>query len=43
MTRIDSFNFGFIVVDEKQYTHDVIILPDGTVKERSSGTSCAAA
>jgi hypothetical protein len=37
MTRIDSFNFGFIVVDDKQYDHDVIILPDGTVKERSSG------
>lgn len=37
MCKIDSYNFGFIVVDDKQYTHDVIILPDGTVKERSSG------
>ena len=37
MARIDSFNFGFIVVDEKQYAHDVVILPDGTVKERDSG------
>ncbi len=37
MTRIDSFNFGFIVVDEKQYSHDVIILVDGTVKERVGG------
>ena len=37
MTKIDSFNFGFIVVDEKQYSHDVIILPDGTVKERAGG------
>jgi hypothetical protein len=37
MTKIDSFNFGFIVVDEKQYAHDVIILPDGTVKERPGG------
>jgi len=34
MAKIDSFYFGFIVVDEKQYTRDVIILPDGTVKER---------
>ena len=34
MAKIDSFNFGFIVVDEKQYAHDVVILPDGTVKER---------
>jgi hypothetical protein len=37
MAKIDSFNFGFIVVDDKQYTRDVIILPDGTVKERDSG------
>jgi hypothetical protein len=37
MTKIDSFNFGFIVVDEKQYTYDVVILPDGTVKERTPG------
>jgi hypothetical protein len=37
MAKIDSFNFGFIVVDDKQYTHDVIILPDGTVKDRNSG------
>jgi hypothetical protein len=37
MARIDSCSFGFIVVDEKQYAYDVVILPDGTVKERSSG------
>ena len=37
MAKIDSFNFGFIVVDEKQYSHDIIILPDGTVKERNPG------
>ena len=37
MAKIDSFNFGFIVVDEKQYSHDVVILPDGTVKERNPG------
>jgi hypothetical protein len=37
MCKIDSFNFGFIVVDDKQYAHDIVILPDGTVKERSSG------
>ena len=37
MAKIDSFNFGFIVVDDKQYSYDVVILPDGTVKERSSG------
>jgi hypothetical protein len=35
MAKIDSFNFGFIVVDDVKYTHDFIILPDGTVRERS--------
>ncbi len=37
MIKIDSFNFGFIVVGEKQYAYDIVILPDGTVKERSPG------
>jgi hypothetical protein len=37
MCKIDSFNFGFIVVDEKQYSSDIVILPDGTVKERTPG------
>jgi hypothetical protein len=37
MCKIDGFNFGFIVVDDKQYDHDIVILPDGTVKERTPG------
>jgi hypothetical protein len=37
MVKINSFNFGFIVVDEKQYSHDVIILSDGTVLDRHPG------
>ena len=37
MAKINSFNFGFIVVDGKQYVYDVLILPDGTVKEREPG------
>jgi hypothetical protein len=37
MCKIDSFNFGFIVVDEKQYSSDIVILPDGRVKERTPG------
>ncbi len=37
MCKIDSFNFGFIVVDEKQYSRDIVILPDGTVKDRDPG------
>ena len=34
MVKINSFNFGFIVVDGKQHVCDVLILPDGTVRER---------
>ena len=37
MAKIESFNFGFIVVDEKQYAGDIIIFTDGTVKERNHG------
>ena len=37
MAKIDTFNFGFIVVDGRQYTYDVVILPDGTVQEREAG------
>jgi hypothetical protein len=37
MTKIDSFNFGFIVVDDKQYSRDIIIQPDGTVLDRHPG------
>ena len=36
MAKINSFNFGFIVVVGKQYICDVVILPDGTVKERGA-------
>ena len=36
MAKINSFNFGSIVVDGKQYVYDVLILPDGTVKEREA-------
>jgi len=35
--KIDSFNFGFIVVGGKQYNHDIDILPDGRVLEREPG------
>lgn len=37
MAKIDSFNSGFIVIDGKQYVADVLILPDGRVKEREPG------
>jgi len=34
MVKINRYNFGSIVIDGKQYVRDVLILPDGTVKER---------
>jgi hypothetical protein len=34
MVKINSFNFGFIVVDGKQHVCNVLILPVGTVSER---------
>lgn len=37
MVKINSFNWGFIVIDGKQYVHDVLILPDGMVKAREPG------
>jgi hypothetical protein len=37
MAKINSFNFGFIVLDGKQYVCDALILPEGTVKEKESG------
>ncbi|MBI4285619.1 MAG: hypothetical protein HY670_06940 [Chloroflexi bacterium] len=41
MAKISSSGFGFIVIDGKQYVHDVQILPDGTVKEREASKSRA--
>ena len=37
MPIIDSFKSGSIVISGKTYTRDVLILPDGTVKQRKSG------
>jgi len=37
MAKIDSFSFGSIVVDGKKYRRDLILFPDGTVKQRKGG------
>jgi hypothetical protein len=37
MAKIDNFNSGFIVIDGKLNVNDVLILPDGSVKEREPG------
>jgi hypothetical protein len=34
MTKINKYNFGSIVIDGKEYVRDVLILTDGTIKER---------
>ena len=31
--KIDSFSFGTMVIDHKQYTSDLIIFPDGRVQD----------
>lgn len=36
MAKVNSFDFGSIVIDGKQYGYDVIVLPDGNVKEREA-------
>ena len=36
MAKVNSFKFGSIVIDGKQYGYDVVILADGTVKEREA-------
>ena len=37
MAKNDSFSFGSIVVDGRKYRKDLILLPDGTVKQRPGG------
>ena len=37
MTKVDSFSFGSIVIEGKQYNRDVLIFPDGTVRPRPGG------
>ena len=36
MAKVSSFDFGSIVIDGKQYGYDVVVLPDGTAKEREA-------
>jgi hypothetical protein len=37
MAKVDSFQFGSIVIDGKKYGHDVLLFPDGVVRERKGG------
>lgn len=37
MAKVDSFSFGSITVDGKEYRRDLFLLPDGTVRQRKGG------
>jgi hypothetical protein len=37
LAKVDSFSFGSITVGGKEYSRDLIFLPDGTVKQRKGG------
>jgi len=37
MTRVNSFKFGSIVVDDKKYGRDLFLYPDGGIKKRKGG------
>ncbi|MFC1925491.1 MTH938/NDUFAF3 family protein [Chloroflexota bacterium] len=37
MPEVDRFKFGAIFIDGKKYKRDVILFPDGTVRERKRG------
>ena len=37
MTKIDKFSFGSATIDGKKYIRDLILLPDGTIQQRSGG------
>jgi hypothetical protein len=36
MTKISGLEFGSIEINGKKYGYDVVVLPDGTVKEREA-------
>ncbi|MDY6892254.1 MAG: MTH938/NDUFAF3 family protein [Chloroflexota bacterium] len=37
MERVESLSFGSIVVGGKKYRRDLLLFPDGTVKQRKGG------
>ena len=36
MAKVSRFDFGCIVIDGKEYDYDVVVLPDGTVRQREA-------
>jgi len=37
LAKVDSISFGSIVIEGKKYRRDVLLLPDGSVKQRKGG------
>ena len=37
MVKVNDFSFGFIVIDDKKYSRDVLLFPDGRVEPRRGG------
>jgi len=37
VAKVDSFSFGSITVDGKEYRRDIFLLPDGMVRQRKGG------
>ena len=37
MVKVESFSFGSIIVGGKKYRRDLVLLPNGTVKQRKGG------
>ena len=37
MVKVESLSFGSITVGGKRYRRDLVLLPDGTVKQRKGG------
>ena len=37
MAKINSFSFGSIIIEGKKYGRDILLFPDGVVRERKGG------
>lgn len=37
MAKVEAFKFGSIIVDGKKYRRDVLLFPDGTMRDRKRG------
>ena len=40
MAKVNSFDFGSIIIDDKQYDYDVVVLLDGPSVRKHHPTLC---